>query len=230
MDFMKLLKSIEELLYELVTWFLFYPLTLWRIIVRPQQMLTYAEKELTDKEADQFYDSLSPPIMLLLTLVLLHALGGALGGHDRSSLPGFLADDRNLLVFRTVAFSLIPLFFAVARLRLRGARLARAILKPAFYSQGYAAIPLIIAISLGLLFVLRGGWSLAFGIAGLLAALVWFIATQTLFLARSANVTLGRSFAVTIVTLLLALFAFIAAALLTELAASGRYLGNLTGT
>ncbi|SFV34632.1 hypothetical protein SAMN05216456_1952 [Devosia crocina] len=31
MDFMKLLKSIEELLYELITWFVFYPLTLWRI-------------------------------------------------------------------------------------------------------------------------------------------------------------------------------------------------------
>ena len=29
MDFMKLLKSLEELLYEVVSWLVFYPLTLW---------------------------------------------------------------------------------------------------------------------------------------------------------------------------------------------------------
>lgn len=34
MDLMNL-KSVEELLYELVFWLLFYPLTLWKCVRRP---------------------------------------------------------------------------------------------------------------------------------------------------------------------------------------------------
>ena len=43
MDFMRLLQSLEELLYELVSWFVFYPVTLWRTLTRPQQMMRYAD-------------------------------------------------------------------------------------------------------------------------------------------------------------------------------------------
>ena len=35
MDFMRLLKSIEELLYEVATWVLFYPLTVARWCAGP---------------------------------------------------------------------------------------------------------------------------------------------------------------------------------------------------
>lgn len=49
LDFMKLLKSLEELLYELVSWLLFYPLTMWRSVVRPLSMMRYADTELADR-------------------------------------------------------------------------------------------------------------------------------------------------------------------------------------
>lgn len=29
---MKLLKSLEELIYEVVTWLVFYPITMWRSV------------------------------------------------------------------------------------------------------------------------------------------------------------------------------------------------------
>ena len=61
MDFMKLLKSIEELLYELISWFVFYPLTFWRIVRHPIATLSYAQKELTEKSENQFDDAVSPP-------------------------------------------------------------------------------------------------------------------------------------------------------------------------
>ena len=38
MDFLKLLRSLEEFLYELCTWFLFFPRTLYRVIVYPRRM------------------------------------------------------------------------------------------------------------------------------------------------------------------------------------------------
>ena len=38
MDFLKLLRSLEEFLYELCTWFLFFPRTLYRVIAHPRRM------------------------------------------------------------------------------------------------------------------------------------------------------------------------------------------------
>src|SRR6478736_6605240 len=74
MDFMRLLKSIEELLYELVCWLLFYPLTLWRTLRHPQAMMRYADVELGDDLPEQYSDALSPPLFLLITLLLAHGL------------------------------------------------------------------------------------------------------------------------------------------------------------
>ena len=35
MDFLKIIRSLEELLYEVMTWLVFYPRTMWRIVARP---------------------------------------------------------------------------------------------------------------------------------------------------------------------------------------------------
>ena len=37
MDFLKIVKSIEELLYEVMAWLVFYPKTLWRVIAHPSR-------------------------------------------------------------------------------------------------------------------------------------------------------------------------------------------------
>ncbi len=52
MDFMRLLKSLEELLYELASWLIFYPMTMWRTLRRPQAMMHYADVELADDVAE----------------------------------------------------------------------------------------------------------------------------------------------------------------------------------
>lgn len=200
MDFMKLLKSIEELLYELITWFVFYPLTLWRIITKPIAMLGYAQQELTQKDADQFDDAVSPPILLLLTLVMLHVLE-ALFSSNTKVLPVLFQDDRNLLVFRALAFSLFPLLFATLRLRLTGARLTRTTLKPAFYSQSYATVPLVLAFSVGMQLVgvrdsLPGGW--IWGATLTLAGVFWYLGVQTLWLSRNGEMSRLRASVMTL--------------------------------
>ena len=35
MDFMKIIESLDEALYTVMGWLVFYPLTLWRALVRP---------------------------------------------------------------------------------------------------------------------------------------------------------------------------------------------------
>lgn len=107
MDFMNLLKSAELLLYEVVSWLVFYPLTLWRCIRHPILMMAQAQTELEKSPEDQFPDVLSPPIFLFLTLMLAH-LAQTSFFPAQGVLGGALADVRNLLVFRAVAFSLFP--------------------------------------------------------------------------------------------------------------------------
>ncbi len=72
MIFFHILKSLDELLYELMTWLFFYPVTLWRALRHPLRMMEYARTELRKNPEDQFRETLRPPIFLLVTLVIAH--------------------------------------------------------------------------------------------------------------------------------------------------------------
>lgn len=221
MDFMKLLKSLEELLYELISWFVFYPLTLWRIVRWPLHMLSYAEQQLLEDEDRQFDDGLSPPVLLLISLIVLHSLGQLSDPASAHILTGLLADDWNLLVFRAVAFSLFPLVFGIIQLRANKARLTRTTFKPIFYSQCYAAVPFVVLISLGLQFFSGDDPSAPLLWTGglvLVAGLVWYAVVETLWLARSAKLRPVISAIIVVTALIFAVPFFLLAALVVGLA------------
>lgn len=211
MDFMKLLKSLEELLYELISWFIFYPVTLWRIIRKPLAMFAYAERQLQEDEDRQFDDAVSPPILLLISLIVLHGVGMVWAPAGQHALSGILADDWNLLVFRAVGFSLFPLVFGLIQLKAGKARLSRITFKPIFYSQCYATVPFIVALSLGLLLASYHALSIgmvAFGAAVFLAGLIWYAVVETLWLAQDARMKRGRAAVIVAVTLVCAVPCF----------------------
>jgi hypothetical protein len=216
MDFMKLLKSLEELLYELISWFLFYPLTLWRIVRRPLQMLSYAERQLLEDEDRQFDDSLSPPILLLISLVVLHSFGQMLQPEEDHALSGLLADDWNLLIFHAVSFSLFPLLFGLLQLKLNKARLTRTTFKPVFYCQCYAAVPFVVAVSLGLQAMTSGEIILG-GIVAV-AGLLWYATSEALWLTRSAKLRPINAALAVAATLIVAIPLFLLSALVVGLA------------
>ncbi|MBN9333780.1 permease [Devosia sp.] len=224
MDFMKLLKSLEELLYELISWFLFYPLTLWRIVRRPLQMLSYAERQLLEDEDRQFDDSLSPPILLLISLVVLHSFGQILQPEEDHALSGLLADDWNLLIFRAVSFSLFPLLFGLLQLKLNKARLTRTTFKPVFYSQCYAAVPFVVAVSLGLQGMTSGEVILGGVVA--MAGLLWYATSETLWLIRSARLRPLKATLAVAATLIVAIPLFLLSALVVGLASGSVAIPN----
>jgi hypothetical protein len=151
MDFMKILKSLEELLFEVVTWLIFYPLTMWRSTVTPLRMMRYSEAELGDRAEDQYDDTLSPPLTLLITLLVAQAISSAIPSiYDASTLPKLLASTTNLLLVRGVVFSVIPLVMAVTLVRHKSTRLTRETLRPPFYAQCFVAAPFVLVASLGL--------------------------------------------------------------------------------
>ena len=44
MDFLRIIRLLEELLYEVMGWLVFYPRTLWRIVVDPVSMMRYSDR------------------------------------------------------------------------------------------------------------------------------------------------------------------------------------------
>lgn len=180
MDFMNLLRSAELLLYEVVSWLVFFPLTLWRCITRPLDMMLYAEDELTQTPDEQFADLLSPPIFLFLTLLLAHFLQTSVVQTD-VAFEGVLADERNLLTLRALAFSLFPLLLGLRHVKLAAQPLTRKTLRPMFYAQCYVTVPFVFAVDLALLcgkLPFDGAGTLGTAIFG--AGLVWYVRAVTL--------------------------------------------------
>lgn len=180
MDFMKLLKSLEELLYELVSWLVFYPVTMWRCVVKPLGMMRYAGSELADRPEDQYEDTLSPPLFLLITLLLSQGLSGALPSiYDPAIGARQLGSVSNLLIARGVIFGIYPLCMAVTLLRWKKARVTRNTLRPPFFSQCYIAAPFAFILVLGLDFAsMPYEQGLPVGLATMAAATAWYAQAQ----------------------------------------------------
>jgi hypothetical protein len=221
-DFMRLLKSLEELLYELVTWILFYPLTLWRAVRHPLQTMRYAQAELDVAVDEQFDDTLNPPVFLLITLFLAHLAELHFASADGAALPTILQDDRNLLAFRAIAFSVFPLLLAVVTIRLKGARLTRRLLKPAFYSQCFVAAPFVLALDVA---TLIGRHSASFGLpmalTTIVLALTWYLCVQALWFTALGMSKATAPFAA-VGTVLLGVVVLVAVSLITALASGMR--------
>jgi hypothetical protein len=196
MDFLKLIRSLDELLYEIMSWLIFYPVTLWRALTRPLKMMDYSDAEQGDAEDQQYTDTLSPPLFLLLTLVLCHAVELSLVGQNavilrRTGLGGLVNDDSTFILLRVAFFSLFPLIMAARLVRARAVKLDRGSLKAPFYSQCYVIAPFALTVSTsGMLMQLAPGGSPLWGLALLLAALLWFGSLQILWFAQ--HLRIGR--------------------------------------
>ncbi|WP_300579111.1 hypothetical protein [Phenylobacterium sp.] len=75
MDFLKILRSFEDFVFEAVSWLIFYPLTLWRIVRHPLRTMDYSDAEQSQEGEARYDDAISPPLVLLATLVLANIPG-----------------------------------------------------------------------------------------------------------------------------------------------------------
>ncbi len=173
---MKIIKSLELLLYELMVWLVFYPLTLARSVIHPLRLMVFSDDEIEQAEEDRYSDTLSPPIFLALTLGLIHLVELAGGWNIQSG--GFLADDRNLIAYRLVAFSLFPLMLSLRMLRSQGVVLDRKTLREPFYAQCFIAAPFALGVNSGVL-AIAATRTFTTGLAIMLLAVIWYLAVQT---------------------------------------------------
>jgi hypothetical protein len=216
---MKLLKSLEELLYELVSWLIFYPITMWRSVVRPLSMMRYADMELTDRPEDQYQDTLSPPLFLLITLLLSQGLSASLPSiYDPSEAARELGSGSNLLIARGVIFGIYPLCMAVTLLRSKTVSITRNSLRPPFFSQCYIAAPFAFLLVLGLDFLsMPQDQGRLAGIVTIMVALTWYSQAQSRWFMRDLGIGAARALALFVCAFLLASVAAFLVALLIAL-------------
>ncbi|HUH24223.1 MAG TPA: hypothetical protein VLZ51_09205, partial [Brevundimonas sp.] len=126
MNVLTILRSVEELLYEVISWLLFYPRTLWMTVTRPLRTMRYSDSEQRDRPEQQYLETLSPPLFLVLSILLAHGaeLAFGLDVEQGTSALGRLVtgNEQALLAFRALLFSLYAVIFAWLALRLTGKR------------------------------------------------------------------------------------------------------------
>lgn len=180
MDFMRLLKSLEELLYEVMVMLVFFPRTLFLTVRYPQRMMDYADTELGDVQSEQYSDTLSPPLFLMICLGINHLLERAAPAGLEDSLPGALQDTQNLLIFRVFMFSLLPLILSLRLMQNLGIRLDRETLRPVFYAQCFVTAPITLLIGIGAA-ISHSGAAMAHTASNVvfLGGLAWYLTQQT---------------------------------------------------
>lgn len=200
MDFMKWISSLDELLYEVMSWLLFFPLTLWRAVVQPLAMMDYADRQLALPDEEQYVSALSPPLFLALTLLLAHGVATTLGQPDtivadRSGLAGLIDDDASALALRLVVFAAFPLVAAARLVRRLGQPLDRRSLRLPFYAQCYPTAIFALCLSLGTSFASLGTPSFRLGGGFLItASFLYYAIVETRWFAVKLDNGLLRSF------------------------------------
>jgi hypothetical protein len=206
MDFMKWLNSLDELLYEVMSWVIFFPLTLWQAVVRPIGTMAQIEREAALPDDERYASVLSPPLFLALTLLLGHTIATALGQTDaiianHHGLADLVNDNASALVLRVIVFAGFPLFLAARMVRQRRVKLDRKSLQQPFYEQCYPAAVFALGLSVGSSFGVDdheltrqvGHWLVGLSIVNFwVVETRWFAQTLGIGLLRAAgNVFVG---------------------------------------
>lgn len=197
MDFMKLLKSFEDFIFEAATWLIFYPLTLWRIARHPLKTMDYSDREQSDDIEHRYDSALSPPLLLMVTLVIGSFISSAahVPPPDATSemMKAITSTQQSLILFRSLLFSLVPLIAASSLLQRQGKQLSRQMLRGPFYAQCYLAAMCAAFTTLGDIFLRRPDLSNWLGYAILGAGMAWFLAVQTAWFAQKLTIDWRRA-------------------------------------
>lgn len=197
MDFLKILRSFEEFIFEAATWLVFYPVTLWRVLLHPLKTMAYSDTEQADDEEQRYDDALSPPLLLLFTLMIGSVISAFAHVADptvtSSALRVLYASPQNLLLFRAILFSLIPLIAATSLLKRQDKALSRQNLRPPFYAQCYLAAPCAFVVAIGNDFFGRPDLPNVIGASIMVAGAAWFLIIQTLWFRHKLSIGYARA-------------------------------------
>ncbi len=221
MDFLKILKSLEDFVYEALIWIILLPRTLGRILLRPRRMALYAAGELGKDDEDRFNDEITPPLLLILCVMISHWIDLGIRAQvpaNSGSLAGvILGSEQNLLLYRTIAFGIWALAGAVCFLLHTGQPIGRNNLRVPLYEQCYLVAPFALVFSISTSLILMGDQWEMIGVGGACLAMLWFWIVQIDWVRSRTNVPIWRSvIAATLIVLSGSLFNAAVGAMLTQ--------------
>lgn len=208
MDLIRLLRSLEEFLYELVGWLIFFPRTLLRVLVNPGGVALYAQSELRKDAEHRYADSISPVLMLILSVVLAHVLEMSLRG-DAPSVDTpvgrlLFGSEQSLLLTRSAVFCILALGAALGTLRARGLPVNRDTLREPFSIQAFLACPLVLMLAVAQAFSnVAGADYVAAAPLLTLLALAWYLWARASVYRALSGAGMGRAFALVVPSFLL---------------------------
>ena len=198
MDFLKILKSFEEFVYEALTWLVLMPRTLWRIVVSPRRMTAYASGQLAADSETRFSEAISPPLLLILCVLLSQFIDLAVRNPTPETDAGLgamlLSSEQNLLLYRTIAFGVWSLAGAAFLLVHARTAVNRETLRAPFYEQCYMVSPFAFAMSVSLtLIALDQTWAILLAACLSISATLWFWVAQAAWFRARASMAVWRS-------------------------------------
>ncbi len=183
MDFIGIIRSLEELIYEIMSWLIFYPRTLWRILVDPVAVAAYSDAEQNDKPDEQYTDTLSPPLLLIITLLINYFVASSIGGDPLVATTKMGAQitksPQNLLMLRAFIFAIFPLIISCFAMWRNHQTIDRATLRRPFFSQCFLITPFALMIQLSGILLRLPAAGAAAASAMAIVALLWFTWAQT---------------------------------------------------
>jgi len=198
MDFMRILQSLEEFLYEIMGWLIFYPRALWRTLRHPVAVAVYTGEQLKQERDEQFTEMVSPPLMLILTIVLAHVVELGTRHHtmtiDSDLGRELFSSEQAVIATRSVAFCFFGLFGAIAMLRHQRQPTNRDSLRKPFYIHCYLLAPFALGLAFAstIMSFAHGDWILAGGVLLLLSCL-WYAWAQTAIYVRILKMSWWRA-------------------------------------
>ena len=204
MDFYKLIKSLDALVFEVLSWLYFYPRTLIRTLLRPVALMADTRKLMDEDDEPAWGDRIGPPLFLALTLVVIHFIEEAMGieaaaEFENPEIKELMSDDTNLVAMRVILFGVLPLLAAVRELKVRGIEANRIDIEAPFYAQCYAAAGYAVLVNCAFLLAqylsatneVASAFTLLGGVA---VSAVWIGLVEARWFHRSLGLTRGQAF------------------------------------
>ena len=140
MNFLDILKSIEQAIYEIALWFILIPKTIFKIVVHPADVPAYIREELKKEDKKQFNDQMSPILLWLLMVILPVYMSAKYFYHG---LPAMIRDKpQNYFFYIAVIFISFLLTPAGLIHILNKNKFERDSFKESFYVQCYLQSPM----------------------------------------------------------------------------------------
>jgi hypothetical protein len=149
MNVLRILQSVEELIYQLALWVLLVPRTLWQVLRKPWWAPSYVAAELAKDSSARFAQYMSPVLFWVVLGIVPHLmvidLLASIPESRVATEAGWASFYKNSWENRLLTVALFalagPLAFALRIQRARRASTDRDALRPVFYAQCYCFGP-----------------------------------------------------------------------------------------